>query len=276
MLELIDRTADLGRQVLEPDPDQEGTADVVALDAGLAALAALQPGHLFAFTVQLLNFPAEATRLLCRLSGGLSGIVGYDPVRAVGGHLDPEQAHLVVFKETLDLDGLAVRQLGRTPDQRVHPLIRPVAAGIIHLAVVFERTVIDLLQGFDEQHQLLGGIPGVHQHGAKRQPLVMAHVRQHVMDVIELGFAVPIGIIEAVIDEPELIGRRIDVDAGHDADTLDHGFGIATPLPADQLNPMGVLLVQDRVVEEEVARRGRHKVPAHVVPNQSRSNSFIS
>jgi hypothetical protein len=99
--------------VLEPDPDQEGTADVVALNPGLAALAAFQPCHLLAFAVQLLNLPAEATRLLCRLSGILSGVVGHDPVRAVGGHLNPEQAHLVLLGEAIDFDDLAVFPFGR-------------------------------------------------------------------------------------------------------------------------------------------------------------------
>jgi hypothetical protein len=53
LLELIDGATGLGRQVLESDPNQEGTADVVALNPGLAALAAFQPCHLLAFAVQL-------------------------------------------------------------------------------------------------------------------------------------------------------------------------------------------------------------------------------
>jgi hypothetical protein len=35
--------------------------------------------------------------------------VGDDPIRAVGGHRDPQRFHFVVFGETLDLDDLAMR-----------------------------------------------------------------------------------------------------------------------------------------------------------------------
>jgi hypothetical protein len=99
LLELINRATGLGRQVLEPDPDQEGATDVVALNPGFSALAAFQPCHLLAFAVQLLNSSVETARLLCRLGGILSGVVGHDPVRAVGGHLNPEQVHLVVLQK---------------------------------------------------------------------------------------------------------------------------------------------------------------------------------
>ena len=69
MFELIHRAARLCREGFEPDPHQQRTADMIALDARLAALAAFQAGHLFAFTVQLLNLPAEAARLLCGRGG---------------------------------------------------------------------------------------------------------------------------------------------------------------------------------------------------------------
>lgn len=101
MLELIDGAVGLaGQVVLGADPDQQGAADVVAPDAGLAALAAFQPGHLLAFAVQLL---------------------------------------------------------------------------------VFQRVV------------------------------------QHVVDMVELGLAIPAGVVEPVVDQPELVGPGIDVDAGHPA-----------------------------------------------------------
>ena len=39
MFELIDGAARLRRQFFEPNPDQKGTTDVIALDAGFGALA---------------------------------------------------------------------------------------------------------------------------------------------------------------------------------------------------------------------------------------------
>ncbi|MDG4553183.1 MAG: hypothetical protein P9E24_02880 [Candidatus Competibacter sp.] len=105
ILRLVDGTSGLGGQFLEPDPDQEGTAD--RTDARLSALTAFQPSNLFAFAAQLLDLPTKATHLLSGLRGILSGIVGHDPVRAVGSrHRNPEQARLVVFGKAFDLGPL--------------------------------------------------------------------------------------------------------------------------------------------------------------------------
>lgn len=72
VFELVHRAACLRRQLFEPDPDQQSAADVIALDARLATLTALQTGQLLSLAVQLLNLPAEAARLLCRLRRVLS------------------------------------------------------------------------------------------------------------------------------------------------------------------------------------------------------------
>ena len=77
---------------------------MIALNTGLTTLATFQPRNLFAFTVQLLNLPTEATRHLGGHRGVLSGIVRDDPVRAVGRHHYSEQAHLVVSGKAFDLD----------------------------------------------------------------------------------------------------------------------------------------------------------------------------
>ncbi len=84
MFELIHRAACVCRQFFEPDPDQQRAPDVVALDARLATLAALQAGQLFPLAVQLLDLPAEAARFLCRLRRVLSQVVGHD-ARPCGG-----------------------------------------------------------------------------------------------------------------------------------------------------------------------------------------------
>jgi hypothetical protein len=49
MLELKASATSLGCQMLELEPNQEGAADVMALNPSLTALAAFQPCHLLAF-----------------------------------------------------------------------------------------------------------------------------------------------------------------------------------------------------------------------------------
>ncbi len=205
---------------------------MVALDTRLAALAPLQSRHLFAFAVQLLNLPAAATHLLCRLSGILSGVVSHDPVRAVGRHLNPEQTHLVVFREAFDLDHFTPLSCGGIPPQDIYAPIGLRATEVIHLPVVFERTVVHLPQGFDEEHEVCGRLPTIPQHRLNGQPFLVHHIREHLMDMIKLGVAVALGIVETVVNEPKLIGLGIAIDTGHHADTFDDGFGMAAPLPA--------------------------------------------
>src|SRR5262245_62243939 len=108
MFELINRAAGLYRKCFASDPHQKRAADVCALAARRTALAAFQPGHLFACAVQRLNLPTEAARLLCGLSGLLSQVSGHDVVRAVGRHRYPEELHLMSFREAVDLAPLPV------------------------------------------------------------------------------------------------------------------------------------------------------------------------
>src|SRR5512144_3350640 len=134
MFQLIDGPPRLCRQLIEPDPDEERTTDMIALNPRLSTLAAFEPRDLLTFPVQLLDLPTKATRLLGGLRRILSGIVSHDPIRAAGRHHNPEQTHLVVLGKTLKLDPLTVGQLSRVPVPRIHPAIGSLAVGIIHLA----------------------------------------------------------------------------------------------------------------------------------------------
>src|SRR5512135_2782480 len=111
---------------------------MITLNPCLATLAAFYPRELFPFAVQLLNLPTKAAHLLRGLRRVLSGSVGHDPVRAVSRHLNPEQAHLVLFRKSPALNPFAMGQFVHTPGQRVYPAVRSLAARVIHLAVVLQ------------------------------------------------------------------------------------------------------------------------------------------
>ena len=64
MFDLINRPLSFIGNLLELDPYQNCTADVVADNSGLATLATFQSGQLFGLSVKLLNFPAQATHFL--------------------------------------------------------------------------------------------------------------------------------------------------------------------------------------------------------------------
>jgi hypothetical protein len=109
VFELIGRAPRLRREFFESDPDEKSTANMVALNACLATLAAFQARNLFTFAIHLLDRKPKATHLLGGLGGILSRVVGHDVVRAVGRHLNAEQLHLVVFGKASDLDSFAMR-----------------------------------------------------------------------------------------------------------------------------------------------------------------------
>lgn len=81
-------------KVCKANPDQHGASNMVTLDARLSTLVLFDAGELFDFPVKLLNFPTHATHLLCGMQRILSQVVGYYPIRAICGHLDPKQFHL--------------------------------------------------------------------------------------------------------------------------------------------------------------------------------------
>lgn len=107
MLNMIKRFACFSSEVCESGPYQKGAGDVIALDAGFAALAFFEAGELFGFAVKLLDLPAPATHLVRAQCGILRQVVGDNKIRAVGRHHNPEQFHLMRFWKILDLDRLA-------------------------------------------------------------------------------------------------------------------------------------------------------------------------
>ena len=97
VLDLVDGGFFLMGDLFEARPHQQGTRDVVSLDARFATLALLNARELLEFTVILLDLPAKSARLLRALGGITSQIVGHDPFRAARRHLNPEEFHLVIF-----------------------------------------------------------------------------------------------------------------------------------------------------------------------------------
>ena len=275
MFNLIQRSLRLSGDVSQADPYQNSASDMIALDARFATLTPLKAGQLLGFAMKLLDFPAQATRFLCGLRGILRKIVGYDPIRAVGRHLNPEQFHFVIHRKSFDLDDFSMPSLRILPRQGIDPPVRRAPARIIHLPIALERTVVRLALGFDKQHQVFGGVPRIHQHGAKWQRLVMVGIAQHLLHMIELGLAIAVRIVNAVINDPMLLRLRINIHAGHHANALDDAMRIATVLAPYQFNLMRKILVNDRIVKHNVSLDRNLDRIAHVVPYQARGHPVV-
>src|SRR4051794_32039857 len=106
-------------------------------------------------------------------------------------HRYPEQLHLVVLGEALDLYELALLKLLIAPIQLIHSLVRLLAPGIVSRAFLFWRAV-ELFFLFlppppvKKNHKALGAIPSTHPPRQKRSP-PMLDAPQHLPYVIELA-----------------------------------------------------------------------------------------
>ena len=94
ILDSINCSASFQCHLLETDPDKNGTTDVVSNQSGLATLISFDASQLLGFAVKLLDFPAEATRILNDLH-----------VRALGRQHYSEDFHPVLGWKAPDSGG---------------------------------------------------------------------------------------------------------------------------------------------------------------------------
>ena len=60
--------------------------------------------------------------------------------------------------------------------------------------------------------------------------------------MIDLGLAIPLRIIDTIVDDPKSVFFWIDIHTSNDPNPFDHLFGIATPLPKRWSKGLGSLL----------------------------------
>ena len=124
MFDFINRLSCLISYLLESNPNQHYTTDVIANNPCQAALTPFNAGQLLCLAVKLLNLPPPVTRLLCNRSIVLSQVVGHNIIRAAISRRDPEKFHLVMLGKASDFNPLPVSAFGLTPLQVRHTPVR--------------------------------------------------------------------------------------------------------------------------------------------------------
>jgi len=140
--------------------------------------------------------------------------------------------------------------------------------GAVDQAVALDRAVVELLERLNVEYEPLCGVPAIHQHGLEVQLLAVRQGAQHLLDMMELGLAVAVGVVDVVADDPELLSLGVDMDAVDHPDALDHRLGVAAVLAAHQPDAARMALLQNRVVEDRVAFFAGHDLPADFLPDQ--------
>ena len=90
MFEVINRLLGFIRNLLQTDPNQNSTRNVISNNSSFATLATFQTSQLLGLAMKLLDFPTKATHLLYGLRVVLRHVVSYNIVRALGGEHNPE------------------------------------------------------------------------------------------------------------------------------------------------------------------------------------------
>jgi hypothetical protein len=78
---------------------------------------------------------------------------------------------------------------------------------------------------------------------------------EHFLNMVDFRLSIPVRVVETVINHPKLIRFGIDIDARDNANAANNTLGIATPLAADKTNFLRVILVQHRVIKENISKR---------------------
>ena len=277
MFELIHSLVGLVSQRFEPAPHQQRASYVIALNTSFATLALLKPSKLLGFSVKLLNLPTQGAHLLSALCRALRQVVGHDPFRAVGGHLNPEQLHFEVPRKTFDLDQFALCQVSLTPLQLLDTPVRLLSCAIIYQPIALEWAVENLTCPGNLQHHLFGSVPCVHQHCLERELTVLwPRHRNHLPHMVQLALAISVRIEDAVVNHPELLSAGVDVHAGDQPYASDDTLLVATPLPTHHFDVRSEAMIEYSVIKDQVCLIIKDKLWVYLLPQQARRKLLSS
>ena len=109
---------------------------------------------------------------------------------------------------------------------------------------------------------------------SERVRLIPAHIAKvcPLVDMLQFGFAISRRIINAIVDNPELVEIGIDVDTRHHAHPFNDPVGISASLPPHQIHFEREILIHDGVIKHQVAAGGLLHLAFHILLYQVRRN----
>ncbi len=82
-------------------------------------------------------------------------------------------------------------------------------------------------------------------------------------------------VVDAIVNQPELIDRGINLDTDGHTNTFDYGTDIPTDLPTHQFNRRREVVVQHRVVENHISLRRGDEILSDIGPAQAWGEPFL-
>ncbi len=169
----------------------------------------------------------------------------------------------------LNFDEFAVLDFFISPRQIFDCRVGFFAARIIHQTIFLQRTIEDFLLLDEPRHQRHRRIPRVHQTEPKLDLSQLEQVK-HFGNVVEFGFAVSVGVKEAIIQHPKAVNLRVVINAVDQADAFDDGVFVARILTANAFDGERIGFVQNRIIEDNRSRRRENHLVFDLLPEQTR------
>ena len=145
-----------------------------------------------------------------------------------------------------------------------------ISSDLAHRSVWFDRTVKQDASTVNLEHQFCGRVPRVDQHSFERKffssELLEASV-QHVSHVLMLVFASVAWIVNSVINHPEFLEFRVEVNAVDQPNASDDTVFIATELAMNERNFSGMIFVEYAVVKDQVSIGADHDFLFALLPD---------
>ncbi len=88
--------------------------------------------------------------------------------------------------------------------------------------------------------------------------------------MVNFGFTILLGIEDAVVKQPELVGGGIEVDAVDHPNAFDNAMSLTRVLTTHQLDLMSMFFVEYRVIKQHVALWAELDLMAHLLPEPTR------
>jgi hypothetical protein len=108
MFYAVNSTLRFKRHLFEPNPNQNGTTNMISDDSCFATLISFDARQLLGFSVKLLDLPAKAAQIMYDLHVVLRHLVGNDIVRALGRQHYSENFHLMFGRKAFDFYDLTL------------------------------------------------------------------------------------------------------------------------------------------------------------------------
>ena len=85
--------------------------------------------------------------------------------------------------------------------------------------------------------------------------------------MVEFSFSVSVRVVDSIIDQPELVDSKVNVNIGYKANAFDNSLTVPAVLVSDQFNLRAIALIRYRIIENYVTLVTCNNIFFRISPN---------